>query len=294
MWLYHSHVDEVKDIHTGLIGPIIITSNKVKRDYELMPKDVTTEYSTFFVLYDENESWLFQRNVDRYIPEYSDFDDPDFQESNLMHSINGYLFGMEGLNCGKGDTVRWYTASFGNEKDGPHSPHWHGNIAVTTYGENTDTVVIIPGTTSTVTMDVDNVGKWLYHCHVFDHIEAGMITTYTVSDKRSSYGSYFDRYASLNNDDDGTKSSSDDRQSYLDRYGYNDGDDDVKGDSSGSGYYAQAVPMVSDVHHVHATNNYPLYTLCLLVFIAVFNISVMLFVKPSKIARFAVKKKVEF
>eukprot|EP00483_Globobulimina_turgida_P012943 UN12967 len=98
-----------------------------------------------------------------------------------MHAINGYLFGnLDDLICAAGEDVRWYTASFGNEGDGPHSPHWHGNIAVDTVGDNTDTVSLIPGTTSTVTMHIDQPGIWLYHCHVHDHIEAGMMTTYTA------------------------------------------------------------------------------------------------------------------
>eukprot|EP00481_Brizalina_sp_1-RS-2013_P000658 TRINITY_DN1672_c0_g1_i1.p1 TRINITY_DN1672_c0_g1~~TRINITY_DN1672_c0_g1_i1.p1 ORF type:complete len:103 (+),score=11.35 TRINITY_DN1672_c0_g1_i1:193-501(+) len=80
----------------------------------------------------------------------------------------------------KDDDVRWYTASFGNEIDGPHSPHWHGNIVVDSLGDNTDTVVLIPGTTYTVTMDCDDPGLWLYHCHVHDHIDAGMVATYLV------------------------------------------------------------------------------------------------------------------
>jgi FtsP/CotA-like multicopper oxidase with cupredoxin domain len=29
-------------------------------------------------------------------------------------------------------------------------------------------------------MQPDNVGTWLFHCHVNDHISAGMLSLYTV------------------------------------------------------------------------------------------------------------------
>eukprot|EP01083_Nonionella_stella_P066918 176632_1 len=136
MWLYHSHVNEPIDAMTGLIGAVIITKNGQERDREndLKPKDVNREYVTFFILYDENESHLAQDNLQTYCGASSSEDgceaDDEFVESNLMHSINGYLFGnLQTLWASEGETIRWHTASFGNEMDGPHSPHWHGNIA---------------------------------------------------------------------------------------------------------------------------------------------------------------------
>eukprot|EP01084_Bolivina_argentea_P051330 94422_1 len=202
MWLYHSHVDEPRDVMTGLIGAIIISKDESDFDgyngdqNDIMPDDIDEEFTTFFVLFDENESHLFDKNLQEYLDlSINDngidllLQDNDFIESNLMHSINGYLFGnLQGLIMDKDDDVRWYTASFGNELDGPHSPHWHGNIAVDALGDNTDTVVLIPGTTYTVTMDCDAPGLWLYHCHVHDHIDAGMITTYLVDDTNNGNG----------------------------------------------------------------------------------------------------------
>jgi FtsP/CotA-like multicopper oxidase with cupredoxin domain len=32
----------------------------------------------------------------------------------------------------------------------------------------------------TATMKADNPGEWMYHCHVADHIDAGMLTSYTI------------------------------------------------------------------------------------------------------------------
>jgi manganese oxidase len=32
----------------------------------------------------------------------------------------------------------------------------------------------------TADMLADNLGTWMLHCHVADHIDAGMLTTYTI------------------------------------------------------------------------------------------------------------------
>ena len=48
MWMYHSHVDEVRDINTGLIGPIIITARGKARP-DGSPKDVDREIVASFV-----------------------------------------------------------------------------------------------------------------------------------------------------------------------------------------------------------------------------------------------------
>ena len=40
----------------------------------------------------------------------------DFEESNLMHSMNGFVYGnLPGLEMSEGDTVRWHLAAYGTE-----------------------------------------------------------------------------------------------------------------------------------------------------------------------------------
>ncbi|XP_073920725.1 ferroxidase HEPHL1-like isoform X2 [Castor canadensis] len=46
------------------------------------------------------------------------------------------------------------------------------------YGE--DVYDLFPGTFQTIELFADHPGTWLLHCHVSDHIHAGMETTYTV------------------------------------------------------------------------------------------------------------------
>lgn len=43
-----------------------------------------------------------------------------------------------------------------------------------------DVFDLFPGTFQTVEMVAGNPGTWLLHCHVTDHIHAGMETTFTI------------------------------------------------------------------------------------------------------------------
>lgn len=38
----------------------------------------------------------------------------------------------------------------------------------------------VPGATVTADMIVDNPGNWMYHCHVNEHLDGGMIAVFTV------------------------------------------------------------------------------------------------------------------
>ena len=57
-------------------------------------------------------------------------DNEDFQESNKMRSINGYVFGnLPGLDMCLGDRVAWHVFSMGTETD-LHTLYYHGNVLV--------------------------------------------------------------------------------------------------------------------------------------------------------------------
>ena len=81
-----------------------------------------------------------------------------------------------------GERVRWYIMGMGTEFD-LHTPHWHGNTLLengNTMGMRTDVTQVFPATMKVLDMKPDNVGTWLYHCHVGDHITAGMLALYKV------------------------------------------------------------------------------------------------------------------
>jgi hephaestin len=49
------------------------------------------------------------------------------------------------------------------------------------HGLRQDVVELLPATTLVADMRPDDPGTWLYHCHVNDHILAGMLSLYRVA-----------------------------------------------------------------------------------------------------------------
>ena len=162
-WWYHSHIDEPAETNLGLLGPIIITRKGMAKA-DGSPMDVDKEFVTAFFIFNE-------------LPDKRD------PEPGLMHSINGYIFGnLKGLVMKNGDKVRWHTMGMGNEVDN-HTAHWHGKTVTVGAGQaarRTDVVELLPASMVTADMNADNLGEWAYHCHVADHIDAGMMTTFQI------------------------------------------------------------------------------------------------------------------
>ena len=153
------------------------------------PKDVDREFVTAYFLIDENNSWYLTQNILKYTSDPKSVDrlegkpvDLDgnfsvvgsgFTAANFRVTINGYLFAnMPVMTMHKGEHVRWYLISLGNGFNF-HTPHWHGNV-VTVNGSRTDVVLLSPAQMVTADMVPDNVGTWMYHCHVSEHMMAGM------------------------------------------------------------------------------------------------------------------------
>jgi len=73
----------------------------------------------------------------------------------------------------RGQHVRWYVMDLGTETD-LHTPRGHGNT-VTVIGMRTDMVQLLPRMMTVADMVADDRGTRLFHCHVNDHIKAGML-----------------------------------------------------------------------------------------------------------------------
>jgi len=156
VWWYHGHTEEPRESNAGLLGAIIITA-KGKARPDGSPKDVDDEFVAVFMIFDEFQG----------------------KPAGLFHAINGYIFGnLPGLVMKQGDRVRWYVLGMGNEKD-LHTPHWHGKT-LTDGSHNLDVVELLPASTKAVDMIADNPGTWLFHCQVSDHMESGMMATFTI------------------------------------------------------------------------------------------------------------------
>ena len=101
-WVYHSHVNEGKDINAGLIGPIIITRRGMARA-DGSPQDVDREFVAQFGLYDEPLSWYWPANVKRIYGNPSKYDGKDVavQQWHHFRFLDG-LAGGPALRLGKG------------------------------------------------------------------------------------------------------------------------------------------------------------------------------------------------
>ena len=195
VWLYHSHVNERKDVNAGLIGAIIVTRKGMARP-DGTPKDVQKEFVTLFMVFDESQSWFIDYNVKKYTTDPAHVDQTqsipkDFDghydlfvgqgtaAQNFRSTMNGYQYAnMPMMTMNKGDHVRWYVVTLG-EAFNFHTPHWHGNTVLVN-GQRTDVLAISPAQMVTADMVPDAPGIWLYHCHVSDHMDGGMAARYQV------------------------------------------------------------------------------------------------------------------
>ena len=194
VWLYHSHVNELKDVESGLIGAIVVTRRGMAK-LDGSPKDVDREFVCLFMIFDENQSWYLDHNIQTFTTDPKgvnkiDFAPGDpvtgllpvgsgFSVANAKFSINGFIYANNPLMSMKvGERVRWYLLAFG-EQFSVHTPHWHGNVVLQD-GKRTDVVALMQAQMITVDMLPDNPGTWMFHCHIDDHMESGMSALYTV------------------------------------------------------------------------------------------------------------------
>jgi manganese oxidase len=194
VWLYHSHVDEQKDVDSGLVGTIVVTARGMANP-DGTPKDVDREFVTLFRIDNENQSWYLDRNIAAYTPTIKgaakaetitidphgdfSFTGKGFADSNFKFTINGYMYGNgPKMVMKKGERVRWYVVDVGNGIDF-HTPHWHGNTVLWD-NHRTDVIALMPAQMTVADMIPDDPGTWLFHCHVADHMDAGMSAFYQV------------------------------------------------------------------------------------------------------------------
>lgn len=193
-WQYHSHVKEMADTNSGLVGFIVVTRRGMARP-DGRPKDVDREIFTHFLMYDENQSWYLDHNIQTYCTDPKGVKKDEFASRdlegrysiigegfgavNFKSAINGFMFAnMPVMKMKRGERVRWYIGTLGYAFNF-HTPHWHGNTVLLN-GSRTDVVPVAPSQSVTVDMKPDNPGIWLYHCHVSDHFTMGMMSFYEV------------------------------------------------------------------------------------------------------------------
>ncbi|XP_039573364.1 coagulation factor VIII isoform X2 [Passer montanus] len=184
-WAYFSNVDLEKDLHSGLIGPLIICNHGVL-SYASRRQLAVQEFSLLFTIFDETKSWYFPENVDRNCrpPCRLQQDSPDFKRNHSFHAINGYVSDtLPGLVMAQQQRVRWHLLNMGSTED-IHSVHFHGQLfnVRTSQEYRMGVYNLYPGVFGTVEMWPSHAGIWRVECKVGEHQEAGMSALFLVYD----------------------------------------------------------------------------------------------------------------
>ena len=103
-------------------GPLLICKRGALMANSVQRKNVDHEFVLLFTEMNENESWLLDDNIDSFLPDPATRKalkaDPEFQASNKMASINGFIYGnLPGLDMCQGDKVSWHMIGLGTWSD---------------------------------------------------------------------------------------------------------------------------------------------------------------------------------
>jgi FtsP/CotA-like multicopper oxidase with cupredoxin domain len=103
-----------------------------------------------------------------------------FAEMGDFQSIDGRAFvgNTPVFQSRVGQLVQWDVMAMGSEH---HTFHVHGHRWISSGGAPRDTQTVGPAESFRFRWREDAPGTWLYHCHVEEHMAAGMIGTYHVS-----------------------------------------------------------------------------------------------------------------
>uniref|UniRef100_A0AAQ6IIQ6 Plastocyanin-like domain-containing protein n=1 Tax=Anabas testudineus TaxID=64144 RepID=A0AAQ6IIQ6_ANATE len=116
-WAYYSGVNPERDIHSGLIGPLLVCREGTL-DRNVLD---TREFVLLFMTFDESQSWYYEKNKN---------------QSHLLNmlnehlcvlsiAINGIIYNLKGLRMYTNQLVCWHLINMGSPRDF-HSVHFHG------------------------------------------------------------------------------------------------------------------------------------------------------------------------
>uniref|UniRef100_A0A668AU80 Coagulation factor V n=1 Tax=Myripristis murdjan TaxID=586833 RepID=A0A668AU80_9TELE len=185
-WAYYSGVNPERDIHTGLIGPLLVcrkgTMNNKQTDMR--------EFTLLFMTFDESQSWYYEKNRERMERKNRrTVIDPNFKENlNLqimMHAytINGIVYSLKGLRMYTNQLVRWHLINMGSPQDF-QSVHFHGQTFLYKHTKSYRQAVhpLLPGGFATLEMLPSKPGLWQLETEVSLNQQRGMQTLFLALD----------------------------------------------------------------------------------------------------------------
>ncbi|KAM4683873.1 coagulation factor V isoform 1-T9 [Amazona ochrocephala] len=178
-WIYYSDLNMEKDIHSGLIGPILICQ-KGTFSKSNNSKTSTRDFFLLFMVFDEEKSWYFDKRSRSPCTEKTQ----EGQQCHRFYAINGITYNLQGLRMYEGELVRWHLLNIGGPKD-IHVVSFHGQT-FTEQGKpqhQLGTYMLLPGSFRTIEMKPQRPGWWLLDTEVGEYQQAGMQASYLVIEK---------------------------------------------------------------------------------------------------------------
>uniref|UniRef100_A0A8C8DPK6 Coagulation factor V n=1 Tax=Oryzias sinensis TaxID=183150 RepID=A0A8C8DPK6_9TELE len=178
-WAYYSGVNPEKDIHSGLIGPLLVC-----REGTLDKQEDSREFTLLFMTFDESQSWYYNQNFELLQRKSRRrFLDASLKENLKFHSINGIIFNLKGLRMYTDQLVYWHLLNMGSSKDF-QSVHFHGQTFITKKTKSYRQAVypLLPGSFATLEMYPSKPGLWQLETEIGLIQQKGMQTLFLVLD----------------------------------------------------------------------------------------------------------------
>ncbi|XP_044139514.1 coagulation factor V [Bufo gargarizans] len=185
-WAYHSGVNAERDIHSGLIGPLIICRNGTLDKLTNHPLDAR-EFILLFMSFEEEKSWYFDKNLKKTCKDRTE-ESSNGMNCHTFHAINGITFNLQGFNMYQNELVRWHMLNMGGPKD-IHVVNFHGQTITERIKAEFQQPVypLMPGTFATVEMKPARAGIWLLETEVAEYQQAGMQTIFNVAEEGCNF-----------------------------------------------------------------------------------------------------------
>ncbi|CAG5865387.1 unnamed protein product [Menidia menidia] len=179
-WAYYSGVNPERDIHSGLIGPLLVcregTLDKKLPDMR--------EFVLLFMTFDESKSWYYNKHFELLQRKSRKKTlDTNHMENFKFHSINGIIHSLKGLRMYTNQLVRWHLINMGSPTD-YQSINFHGQTFIhkTAYSHRQAVYPLLPGSFATLEMYPSKPGLWLLETEVGFNQQKGMQTLFLVLD----------------------------------------------------------------------------------------------------------------
>uniref|UniRef100_A0A671Y552 ferroxidase n=1 Tax=Sparus aurata TaxID=8175 RepID=A0A671Y552_SPAAU len=153
-WAYYSGVNPERDVHSGLIGPLLVCrEGTLKRELVDM-----REFTLLFMTFDESQSWYYEKNLET-------------------------ITEKKGLRMYTNQLVCWHLINMGSPKDF-QSVHFHGQTFLhrktTSYRQAV--YPLLPGSFDTLEMYPSKPGLWQLETEIGFNQQKGMQTLFLVLD----------------------------------------------------------------------------------------------------------------